>query len=115
MLNKRSGVNKERGRKRERENRLLLLSDGNTAHIHTHCCPGGRVRCVSVYSYVSVTGVLASPNTSAPCPFVVLIIHWTVNIGALPSDALFMCSFSTGSESWPFIADITVMSTRQTH
>lgn len=80
-----------------------------------HTAHGGRVQRVSVYLYVSVPGTLASPNTSVPCPCVVLMIHWTVNIGVLPSDALFMCSFCTGSGSWPSIADIAVTSTRQTH
>lgn len=66
------------------------------------------------YLYVSVPGILASPNTTVPCPCVVLMIHWTVNISALPSDALFPYSFCTVSGSWPSVTDITVMSTKQT-
>lgn len=81
----------------------------------TRAAHGGRARRMSVCLYVSVPGILASPNTGVPCPCVVLTSHWTVNAGALPSDALFMCSFCTGSASWPSITAITVMSTQQTH
>lgn len=91
VLNKRSWVNKARGRRRQRESRLLLLSDGNPG-----CPQGMSVMRECVFIHLSPV----SPNTSIPRPCGLLMICWTVNIGGLPSDTLFMRSLCTGSVIW---------------
>lgn len=62
-----------------------------------------------MYLYVSVPDILTSPNISAPCPCGALMIHCTVNTGALRLSSCF--SFCTGSGSWPTMVDITVRDT----